>query len=311
MTDVDNIPYRQKWQIRRQYLEQLRVEQISPFARRRGYDSTLDYFLPAVNLSLRWAGVMRRGKANALDVSVREHEINYPHLPSAFDGYTILHLTDLHLDSLPGIEKVICDKIQALQPDLCVLTGDYRWKSRGAYTRKVLEPLQEIIECTRASDGVYATLGNHDTHEVVAPLERMGVRVLNNESVHIHRSLEQLLLTGTDDPHQYYSEEAVEALAAENGDFKVALIHSPELYSEAAAAGYDLYLCGHTHAGQICLPGGVPLITHLKKGKNLYHGFWQEGSMVGYTSAGCGVSGLPVRFYSRGEITLFRLRSGQ
>lgn len=308
MIDAPHILSRQRWLHRRRKLEALRLQQLSRFARERGYDSTLDYFLPAINLTLKWGGVFNRGKANALSIVLKEYELSYEHLPPAFDGYTLLHLTDLHLDSLPGLEKVICEKIEALAPDLCVMTGDYRWKSRGPYTDKVLKPLQEIVRCGRAADGVYATLGNHDTHEVVEPLENMGVQVLHNDSVHIHRSGHRLLLTGTDDPHQYYSDEAVEALSAASGDFKIALIHSPELYAEAARCGYDLYLCGHTHAGQICLPGGRPLITHLKKGKELYHGLWQEGKMTGYTSAGCGVSGIPVRFYSRGEICLFTLR---
>lgn len=308
MIEAPNTLSRQRWLSRRLQLEALRLQQLSRFARERGYDSTLDYFLPAVNLSLKWCGILGRGQANAMNIVLKEYELTFKHLPSAFDGYTVLHLTDLHLDSLPGVEKAICEKIQDLEPDLCVMSGDYRWKSRGAYTYKVLEPLREIVSCARTPDGVYATLGNHDTHELVEPLESMGVQVLNNESVHIHRSQQRLLLTGTDDPHQYFSEEAVQALSSDSGDFKIALIHSPELYAEAARCGYDLYLCGHTHAGQICLPGGVPLITHLKKGKKLYHGFWQEGSMVGYTSAGCGVSGIPVRFNTRGEITMFTLR---
>jgi predicted MPP superfamily phosphohydrolase len=307
MIEAPNALSRQRWLRRRRQLEALRLQQLSRFARKRGYDSTLDYFLPAINLTLKWSGVLGRGKANAMNIVLREYELSYPHLPPAFDGYTLLHLTDLHLDSLPGIEKVICEKIQPLSPDLCVMTGDYRWKSRGSYSDKVLQPLQEIVRSSSAADGVYATLGNHDTHEVLEPLENMGVQVLNNDSVHIHRSQHRMLLSGTDDPHQYYSDEAVEALSAESGDFKIALIHSPELYAEAARCGYDLYLCGHTHAGQICLPGGRPLITHLKKGKKLYHGLWQEGNMIGYTSAGCGVSGIPVRYYSRGEITIFRL----
>ena len=91
--------------------------------------------------------------------------------------------------------------------------------------------------------------------------------------------------------------------------FGVVLAHSPELVREAAATGHALYLCGHCHAGQVCLPGGRPLITHLSRHRKLYAGLWRHGDMWGYTSAGAGLSDPPVRFNCRGEVTEFRLRA--
>jgi uncharacterized protein len=232
--------------------------------------------------------------------------LSFPQLPEAFDGYKILHLTDLHLDTLPGIEQVICEKIAFMEYDLCVITGDYRKLTIGSF-EKVIGPLEKIINCTNAKDGVVAILGNHDTHEIVPILDAMDVTVLTNETIQMHRGLEKITITGVDDPHYYYSGQAVEALRTPEEGFKIALIHSPELYEEAAENGYQLYLCGHTHAGQICLPQGIPVLRNLKKGHHLYRGLWQHGGMTGYTSAGCGVSGLPLRFFSRGEIALFTL----
>ena len=308
MTKTPGIQTRELWLSLRQQLEAERAARLSSFARKRGYDSTLDYFLPAVDLGLKVSGISGWGRKNAMHVVLREYALPFAKLPQAFDGYQILHLTDLHIDSLPGVEDVICDLVEPLRPDLCVMTGDYRWKSRGAYTEKVLGPLRSIVNCIAPKDGIYATLGNHDTHHVVEPLENMDVQMLINESVHIYRGNNNLLITGTDDPHAYYTQQALHALQGEEGDFKLALIHSPEMYREAAAAGYDLYLSGHTHAGQICLPGGYPVVRHLNKGKDLYRGFWREADMLGYTSSGCGVSGIPVRFNTQGEVTLFTLR---
>lgn len=307
MTKTPAIHTRKLWLSLRQQLEAERAARLSNFARNRGYDSTLDYFLPAVSLGLKVSGISGWGRRNAMDVVLREYELPFANLPQAFDGYQILHLTDLHIDSLPGVEDVIRKLVAPLRPDLCVMTGDYRWKSRGAYTEKALGPLQAIVNSITAKDGIFATLGNHDTHHVVEPLEKMGIQALINESVHICRDDNDFLITGTDDPHAYYTEHALHALRAEEGDFKLALIHSPEMYREAAAADYDLYLSGHTHAGQICLPGGYPVVRHLNKGKNLYRGFWREADMLGYTSPGCGVSGVPVRFNTQGEVTLFTL----
>jgi predicted MPP superfamily phosphohydrolase len=296
------------WQSNRKRLEAIRFHRMSDFARRNGLVTPLDYFLPALNLGLKMSGLLYLGKKNALDLRLKEHELFYEHLPASFDGYRVLHLTDLHLDCLPGVEQVICQKLEGLYYDTCVMTGDYRWKSVGDYDERVLSPLKDIVACIQAKDGIYATLGNHDTCQIVEPLESMGVKVLNNESLYLQRGHERILLTGLDDPHTYYTRYALEALTNTNADFKLALIHSPELYSEAASCGYDLYLCGHTHGGQICLPGGFPLVTQLRKARHLYHGLWKYGRMTGYTSAGCGVSGLPVRFNSRGEITIFTLR---
>ncbi len=299
---------RQEWSTNRRKLEAIRFNNLSERAKRTGRVTVLDHFIPYIALSLKAAGLFSWGYRNALDIVLKEHELYFDELPEAFDGYRILHLTDLHIDCLPGLEDIICDIVEDLRYDTCVMTGDYRLGAYGDYDRSVTEPLRNIVNSLQAPDGVYATLGNHDTRQVVPVLESMGVQVLTNETVDIHRGSEKIRLTGTDDPYAYYSNHIVESLKTPRDAFKVALIHTPELYREAADNGYHLYLSGHTHAGQVCLPKGVPMISHLKRAKHLVAGLWQEGSMTGYTSAGCGTSGLPVRFNCKGEITLFRLR---
>ena len=296
------------WAINRMRLEALRFNRISERALEKGKVSRLDYFLPYVTWGLKAALLYNRGEQNARDIVIREHELFFENLPAAFDGYRILHISDLHIDSLPGVENDICDRLETLSFDTAVFTGDYRWHAYGEYSEKILAPLRQIFQNAQAPDGVYATLGNHDTRHIAEHLEEMQVRVLNNESIRIQRGEQQLTFTGTDDPHSYFTLDAVRSLEHSGEGFKVALVHSPELYQEAAQANYDLYLCGHTHAGQVCLPGGVPILRNLSKGHHLVEGLWQHDDMVGYTSAGCGVSGIPVRFFSRGEITRFTLR---
>jgi predicted MPP superfamily phosphohydrolase len=300
--------HRRRWIENRINQEALRFGRLSPRAIRTGKMSPIDYLLPGVKLGLCLAGLYQRGVTNARAVQVVKHELAFEDLPPAFDGYRLLHLTDFHIDSLPGLENVISAHLEELPYDACVLTGDYRFSAFGDYPPEVARPLRQIIRSIRASDGIYAVLGNHDTHQAVRLLEKMNVRVLLNESVSLNRGAQQITLTGTDDPHYYHHPEAVAALQRSSEGFKVALVHSPELYQEAAAEGYQLYLCGHTHGGQVCLPGGAPVLRNLRKGHRLAHGLWQTQQMIGYTSAGCGVSGLPIRFFSRGEITLFTLR---
>jgi predicted MPP superfamily phosphohydrolase len=194
--------------------------------------------------------------------------------------------------------------------DLCVLTGDFRNAERGPFTQTaILEPLAAIRQSVRAGDGFLATLGNHDVSDMVAPFRRIGLTVLINRTHQVHRGAQALALTGIDDVHRYYTPAASAALAAHDRQaFGIALAHSPEMAGEAAAAGHDLYLCGHCHGGQVCLPGGRPVITHLSRHRDLYAGLWRYGEMWGYTSRGAGLADPPVRFNCQGEVTEFRLR---
>src|SRR5207248_5519488 len=138
----------------------------------------------------------------------------------------------------------------------------------------------------------------------------MGFDVLLNRSLVLEHAGERLHVTGLDDVNCFYTEAALAALRArpDNDGFRIALVHSAEMADHAAAAGCALYLCGHTHGGQICLPGGRPIITHLLRCRHASIGLWREGNMTGYTSRGLGVGDVPLRFNSRGEICIITLR---
>ena len=258
---------------------------------------------------LRAVGQHERGYRNACDLQLRELDHRLARLPRALDGFTILHLSDLHLDGMPELVDLILAAIDGRSFDLCVLTGDYRTELHGPIAG-VMGSLRQLTERIRTRHGTLGILGNHDDCHMVAPLEEMGVRMLINESVVVERAGAELLLVGTDDVHYYYTDQALHALERAAGSrCAIALVHSPEMFDAAAAAGIDLYLCGHTHGGQICLPGGIPIITHLTRGRRYFRGVWQHGAMRGVTHAGVGTSGIPVRFNTRGEILVHHLRA--
>jgi len=261
------------------------------------------YFLKAINL-------YERGLRNAKNIVVNEVELNFANLPSEFDGYTILHLTDLHLDCVIGIENLICEKLKGLSYDLCVITGDFREHNHGGF-KQILQPLEKIMDAIKAKDGTYTVLGNHDSYLMVSYLEKIGMKVLNNETVSIHRNGEQITLTGVDDPNCYYTDQAWCELERANGNFKITLAHSPELYDISANNDYQLYLCGHTHGGQICLPGGIPIFNHINDGRRFSKGLWKYKNMTGYTSQGCGASGIPIRFNSESEVVLITMKKAK
>ena len=267
------------------------------------------FLMKAFKVLLRITGQYERGARNAWDIVLREIDLWLPRLPPAFEGFEILHLSDLHLDGMPGLEDKVAASLGGREFDLCVLTGDYRTELHGPI-RPTLDRLGRLVQGLRSRHGFLGVLGNHDGCHMVAPMEAMGIRMLVNESVEIERGGERVQLIGTDDVHYYFSDQAVHALEQAGPSFSIALVHSPEIYELAAQTGVDLYLCGHCHGGQVCLPGGRAILKHLSRGRRLYKGVWTHRDMLGVTSCGVGTSGIPVRFNTRGEILALTLRRG-
>ena len=267
----------------------------------------LKHALAVFGVLLRLVGLYRRGVRNACDIRLNRLDLAFEALPPAFDGYRILQLSDPHVDHLPETWEAALALAAREPADLCVLTGDYRRRVSGPYEQ--IRPAFETLAAMRpARDGIVAVLGNHDCAGMVDLFDEIGIETLINETRTVRRKDAELHLTGTDDVHYYYTDAAREALETAPAGFKIALVHSAELADVAAAAGHHLYLCGHTHGGQISLPGGFPLITHMVRNRRLSRGLWRIGGLTGYTSTGSGVSGLPVRFNTRGEVTLITLR---
>ena len=158
---------------------------------------------------------------------------------------------------------------------------------------------------------VYGVLGNHDTICMVPGLEAMEIRMLLNENEPIIRGQERIYLAGIDDAH-YYRVDNIEKAASEVPEqaFSILLSHTPEIYRQAAHAGFDLLLSGHTHGGQICLPGSIPITLDSVLPRKLGSGAWQYHDMIGYTSAGVGSSIIVARLNCPPEITLHRLQCG-
>jgi len=298
---------RAAWEAHRRELERSPYRSTPDGARHRRLWGVFESVSHLADWGLWSVGLHARGVRNALDVRARDIEIGFPDLPPAFDGFRILHVSDTHLDELPALAPIAAALIRRLPADLLALTGDYRARTKGPYAQSValLRPLLDAVE---APDGRFALLGNHDSADMVGPLEALGLRVLLNETVVVRRGGDAIQLTGVDDVHYFYTEAARRALREAPAGFRIALVHSPELADVAAEAGCRLYLCGHTHGGQVCLPGGRPVITHLSRCRAFAKGRWRCGAMEGYTSEGLGVSGAPLRFNSRGEVARITLR---
>jgi predicted MPP superfamily phosphohydrolase len=267
-----------------------------------------DQSLPnvAIGTILRLSGTYRRGRANAARIGLRHNDVVSARLAAPFDGFTILHLSDLHADMSAEAMAHAATMVSGLHYDLCVLTGDYRGRTYGPFQLSLGNMLRL---CGSLRGEVYGVLGNHDSIRMVPDLERMGIRMLLNEHVEIERGGSRIVLAGIDDAHFYRLDNIEKAAAGVHGDaFSILLSHTPEVFRRASHAGFDLLLAGHTHGGQICLPGGVPIILQSRLPRAMGRGAWRYHDMSGYTSAGTGACGVPVRFNCPPEIALHRLR---
>ncbi len=228
----------------------------------------------------------------------------------------ILHISDLHIEELSRREDAILAYIEAKRPDLILLTGDYVNLSynRDAETyRRVRAYLGQL----RAPLGVYATLGTIavDVRERIVPIfDGLQVNLLRNSSQLVMvGDKRQLLLLGLDCTHNIARDSAtLHQLHAKApaGAPQVLLYHSPELMLQAVEMGIDLYLCGHTHGGQVRLPIIGPLLTASKLGRRYVMGYYEEKHTQLYVSRGVGFEGLSaprVRLLARPEITLLQV----
>jgi len=262
-----------------------------------------------LEMVLKASGTFGIGVRNAANVELRHNLVHLPRLPPAFNGFSIVHLSDLHCDASERAMSRVAEMLGPVSYDICVITGDYRGLTYGPY-----EPSLRVLATLRPAirGPVYGVLGNHDSTWMLPHLEEMQIRMLMNESIILEREGARIHLAGIDDAHFYRTdnlEKAAEHIP--HDECSILLSHTPEIYRQAAHAGFDFMLSGHTHGGQICLPGGIPLTLAAVLPRRLGAGLWRHHQMLGYTSVGAGTALVPVRFNCPPEITVHRLVPGE
>lgn len=289
--------------------QRLGIEDETP----RVFGKGLNFFHPEnwysthaiIRYLLKLSGVYWYGRRKTLDIRLKQNEIGLPNLPADFEGLRLLHLSDLHVDMYPEATHALIEFVDKLDYDLCVITGDYRAWTSGPIDA-AMDGMRSL--CTVLREPVYAVLGNHDSIRMAPELEDLGIQMLLNESTIIERQGEKLYLAGIDDAHYYRVdnlEKSADGIPADA--VSILLSHTPEVYRQAAHCGFDVMLSGHTHGGQICLPGGFPLTLDAKCPRYMGSGSWLYHTMQGYTSVGSGTSIVDVRLNCPPEVTLHRL----
>ena len=262
-----------------------------------------------INALLRLTRLAERGRANCLDIRTVTREQPLANLPPGFDGFRLLHLSDLHLDCVAGFADRLVEIIARTPHDLAVITGDFADHPAGHF-HDCLGDIRRIADTL--GSGTLAVLGNHDIIEIVPHLEAAGVRVLLNENTSVMRGADKLWFAGLDDPHFYRTHDFEAARCGiPQGACSILLAHSPEVYDEARHYGFSFMLSGHTHGGQICLPGGIAMVRNGRCPHAQFTGPWTYHGLHGYTSRGTGSCGVPARFNCPPEMTVHVLRTPQ
>lgn len=242
---------------------------------------------------------------------LRVRELRLPGLPQAFEGYRVLHVSDVHLGSLFPAERLAAwlRRAAALSPDLVALTGDYVTSGTRFH-----EVAAETLASAPGRDGIVAVAGNHDDYGGGEPLRSSlrarGIELLDNAHRVYTRGEQGLVVVGVDDVYSRRVDVERAFSGVPEGSFVVALAHEPGLFPRIAARGAALVLSGHTHWGQL----GVPwLAERLNLGRIFYRyasGIASHGDSVLHVSPGLGTTFVPARLGVAPEMTLLVLRRG-
>lgn len=221
------------------------------------------------------------------------------------EGLRIVQISDLHCDRDARNEERAAQIVNGLKPDVVVATGDYLNDAAGRAR------LKDMLGRLEAPLGKFAVTGNCDT-EYCPPfdaLDAAGFRVLNAETVVVEKGLDRIGISGFAVDRAGACRHLVDDLPADR--FDVLLYHKPDLIEDVHGPGVDLYLCGHTHGGQVALPVYGALMTFSKFGKRYESGMYRVGPTLMYVNRGLGLEPRPapqVRFLARPEITVFDIQ---
>lgn len=246
------------------------------------------------------------GIYNGLRVpQVKEIVIPIKKLPADAPDFTIVQWTDIHLGDLVSQDwfRKTVTKTNNLKPDLVVITGDI---IDNGFEKKDIEALKQL----KTKFGILAVTGNHEYYFnrlniFLKTAEEQGIRVLRNECVSLTNGIQ---IAGINDPtaEEFGDAEPSVKEALKNSDPQkpvILLSHRANYFKEAVRQGVDLQLSGHNHVGQLPI---LDLFIYLTL--NYPYGLYREGDAYIYTSCGTGLWAIPMRIFTRGEITGITLK---
>lgn len=266
-------------------------------------------------LAVGLAGYSGLIEPNVVDISRLDLKPN--RLPSAFDGFKIALISDLHYGPYTGEHEIgaAVHTTNELKPDVVFLLGDFVTEpltGNSKHGARKAEPCAKLLSRLQSPYGSFAVLGNHDyatdPEFVAEALTSHGAVLLRNAHYPIERDGARLWLIGMNDA--MFGKAALEQglRGIPVNEAKVLLVHEPDFADESSQYGIDIQFSGHSHGGQIRIPGVHPLwLPDLAK--KYYRGYYRVRDLQLYTNRGIGTVALPFRFCAPPEVTLVTLRS--
>jgi predicted MPP superfamily phosphohydrolase len=255
-----------------------------------------------------WPARVARALRGISEISVQRYEL--PVLPPAASALRIAFASDFHAGptTIPEVLAAACAALVARAPDVILLGGDY-----VTLDARNIDPLAEMLTSVTAPLGCYAVLGNHDVwvdyRYIERKLERAGIEMITNCNVRLAAPVDDVWVCGLDD-HSSGTPDARAAFAHASGT-RILLMHEPSGILDIGDERFDVALCGHTHGGQIALPGGYPIVVPQGRLSRKYsrgrYDLSSGGTLI--VSRGVGCSTLPFRVCAPPEIVECTLMS--
>ena len=252
-------------------------------------------------------------------LEINEYKVRSEHLPEAFSGFRITHISDFHNTEIGQDNDRVIAMLAKTQPDIIVITGDLI-DSRNTNVERSLSMVLRALEIAP----VYYVSGNHESrlaeyYDLKAGMQDAHVVVLEDEKIQITRGEDHITIMGIDDPsfRRSFSNiaptvgEAIAGLQEESDGYTVVLCHRPELFDTYVNAGVDLVFTGHAHGGQVRIPliGGV-VAPNQGFFPEYDAGKFTQGRTTMMVSRGVGNSLAPLRVNNRPELIVVELESG-
>ena len=237
--------------------------------------------------------------------------LQVPGLPATLEGIRIAHLTDLHLRRpwSAAYEKLVA-RVAGERPDLILITGDFVDDKRDC--RPALPTLRRLLDGLAGAPrlGIYGILGNHDGDLLGPHLSGLPVTMLTSQRVLLDGGIELIGLPG---PYRRDLTPAfLNTLAPRSADaVRMILSHYPDHLPRCLPLEPDVFLAGHTHGGQICLPNGFPPITHDGLPRRFAKGIHRVGRTWLVSNRGLGFAGLPFRVFCSTQVIELRLTAAR
>ncbi len=245
-------------------------------------------------------------------IAIETCEVYVSGLHPDLDGLRVVQLTDFHSTHIGGLEKAAFNAAEEFEPDLLVFTGDL------CLSPKLASRLATMMMALQAPLGSFFVMGNAeydtDAEKIVSAVAKAGMVVLRNDVRLVKRGNGKLWIIGVDDPStgRSFLEGALLRLRGDRLTPRLLLAHFPTIFEQAVVWGIDVVLAGHTHGGQVVLPGLNGYFSYGSDELDKYRrGDFREGSTWMHVSRGLGTSKIPIRIGSPPEVTLIVLKSGK